>query len=94
MKVPEVAARIREIADEIQAEHPAVAEQLRELADELRRRPAGPRAPVTSTPTTPELQQEIREFAETHPGLSQQTIAEHFNVNHGRVSEAIHGKRE
>ena len=43
---------------------------------------------------TPELAQEIREFAEANPGMSHQAIAEQFNVNHGRVSEAIHGKRE
>jgi hypothetical protein len=42
---------------------------------------------------SPELAQEIREFAEANPGLSQQAIAE-FNVNHGRVSEALHGKRQ
>jgi hypothetical protein len=94
MKIPEIAKRLREIAEAIQPARPAEAAELHELADELRRRPsAAPRAAATSTPMTPELAQEIREYAEANPGLSHQTIAEQFNVNHGRVSEAINGKR-
>jgi hypothetical protein len=95
MKVPEVANRIRKIAEQIELDYPAASAELLELADELRRRPAaGPRAPATSTPMTPELALEIREFAEDNPGMSHQEIAVQFNVNHGRVSEAINGKRE
>ena len=40
-----------------------------------------------------ELAEEIREYAGANPGMSHQTIAEKFGVNHGRVSEAIKGKR-
>jgi hypothetical protein len=94
MKIPEVANRIREIAKQIQGVCPAEAGELLELVDELRRRPsAAPRAPATSTPMTEELAQDIRDFAEDNPGLSHQEIAVEFNVNHGRVSEAISGKR-
>ena len=93
VKIPELANQIREIAEKIKASRPIEADELMQLADELRRRPPGPRAPVESTPMTPELAQEIREYADAHPGMSHQTIAEAFNVNHGRVSEAIHGKR-
>lgn len=93
MKVPEVANRIREIAGKIKTSRPIEADELMQLADELKRRPPGPRAPVESTSMTPELAQEIREYVEAHPGMSHQTIAEKFNVNHGRVSEAIRGKR-
>lgn len=68
--------------------------ELVQLADELKRRsPTLPRAPATSTPMTPELAEEIREFAEANPGTSHQDIAVVFNVNHGRVSEVISGKR-
>lgn len=95
MKVPEVASRLRGIAEEIEGDCPSHAAELKGLADELRRRPpATPRAPSTSTPMTPELADEIREYAEDNPGMSHQAIAEQFNVNHGRVSEAIAGKRE
>lgn len=94
MTIPEIIKRVREIADVIKAHFPAEFGELFELSEELRRRPSGPRAPATSTTMTPELAQEIREFAEANPGMSHQAIAEQFNVNHGRVSEAIHGKRE
>jgi len=93
MRIPEVADRIRGIAEEIKGDHPDISVELMKLADELRRRPPVPRAPATSTQMTPELAEEIREFAEANPGLSHQAIAEKFNVNHGRVSEAIKGKR-
>jgi hypothetical protein len=94
MKIPEVATRMRIISEQIQDNHPEEAAELIELADELKRRsPAGPRAPATSTPMTPELADEIREFARDNPGMSHQDIGVVFNVNHGRVSEAIRGKR-
>jgi hypothetical protein len=93
MRIPEIADRVREIAEQIQGDHPIESGELLELADEMRRRPSGPKAPASSTPMTRELALEIREYAEEHSGLSQQTIAEAFNVNHGRVSEAIKGKR-
>ncbi|WP_257176994.1 MULTISPECIES: hypothetical protein [Bradyrhizobium] len=94
MKVPEVASRLRAIATKLKLSRPSEANELVELADELRRRSSiGTRAAATSTPMTPELAQDIRDYAKANPGLSQQAIAEAFNVNHGRVSEAIRGKR-
>jgi len=93
VKVPEVASRLRAIADKLKLSRPSDANELHELADELRRRSSGPRAAATSTSITPELQQDIRDYAKAHPGLSQQAIAEAFKVNHGRVSEALRGKR-
>jgi hypothetical protein len=85
---------MRQIAEKIGGNYEDESAELFELADELRRRPTRSRAPVSSAPMTPELAQEIREYAETNPDLSHQAIAEKFNVNHGRVSEALHGKRE
>jgi predicted XRE-type DNA-binding protein len=93
MKVPEVAKRMREIAELIRIEHPKESGELFELAGELKRRFSGTRAPATSTKMTPELAEEIREFAEANPGMSHQEIGNVFNVNHGRVSESILGKR-
>lgn len=94
MKIPEVAKRIREISEQISGSFPDEATELAQLADELRRRsPTLPRAPATSTPMTPELAEEIREFSEANPRTSHQDIAVIFNVNHGRVSEVISGKR-
>ena len=42
-----------------------------------------------SATMTPELADEIRGYAVRHPNLSAQRIANHFNVNPGRVSEAL-----
>jgi hypothetical protein len=92
MKIPEIGVRMREIAAQIQSTFPDEAVELTELADELKRR-SGPRAPATSTPMTEALSEEIREYAEANPDMSHQVIAEVFDVNHGRVSEAIRGKR-
>jgi hypothetical protein len=93
MKIPEVAKRMREIGELIQADYQAESAELFELAAELKRRFSGPRAPANSTKMTPELAEEIREYADANPGMSHQDIAVMFNVNHGRVSEAIKGKR-
>jgi hypothetical protein len=93
MRIPEVAQRMREIAGEIQEACPTQSAELLELADELRRRSGEGRAPATSTKMTPELSEEIKEYAKAHPGMSHQQIAEVFGVNIGRVSEAILGKR-
>lgn len=93
VKVPEIAKRLREMANKLKISRPHEADELSQLADELKRRPSGPRAPAISTPMTPELAQEIRDYVKAHPGLPQQSVAEAFNVNHGRVSEALKGKR-
>jgi hypothetical protein len=93
MTIPEIAERMREIAKQIQVHNPTESDELLELSYELGRRPSGARAPITSTPMTPELAQEIRDYADEHPGMSHQAIAEAFGVNHGRVSEALKGKR-
>ena len=93
MKLPDVATRMREIAELIQESHPSESGELFELAAEIKRR-SGARAPASSTKMTPELYEEIKEYAEANPRMSHQEIAVVFNVNHGRVSEAISGKRE
>jgi hypothetical protein len=93
MKLPDVAKRMREIAELIESDYQAESGELFELAAEIKRR-SGPRAPANSTPITPELYEEIREYAEANPGMPHQDIAVMFNVNHGRVSEALKGKRE
>jgi transcription initiation factor IIE alpha subunit len=50
----------------------------------------GRRAAV-SQPLTPKLALEIRKFWMTHPDATQQEIANTFNVNIGRVNEALSG---
>jgi len=43
---------------------------------------------------TPALRQKIKTFAKANPTFSQMQIAEKFNVNSGRVSETLRGKRK
>lgn len=93
MKIPEISKRIKEISYSIESDYSTEAEELRYLAEEMRRRPSTSRAAITSTPMTEELAQEIKEYHDANPGLSHQKIGERFNVNHGRVSEIINGKR-
>lgn len=88
MKIPEIRERLEQIgqAHGIQ--------ELLYLASELSRRPAKKRAPVRSKPMTPELRQQIRDYAFSNPDKAQQQIAELFGVNIGRVSEATRGFRQ
>lgn len=81
--IPEIRARLHEIADETGND------ELHELAEETRRKPAVTHAKASSTPLTAALAQEIRAFQKDNPELHQRAIAEHFNVNPGRVSEAL-----
>jgi hypothetical protein len=88
MRVPEVRCRLIEMADET-----GIAE-LRDLAGHLyRRRPVRKAAPQ-SRPTTPELRAEIRKYAAQHPRATLGRIAQVFDTNPGRVSEALVGKRQ
>jgi hypothetical protein len=81
--IPAIRARMRELADEHGID------ELNDLADALYRKSAVKRAKIKSPPLTPEMAEEIREYAKAHPDLHQQEIANHFGVNHGRVSEAL-----
>ena len=47
------------------------------------------RRPNTSTPMTREIANDIRGYYEFYPDATQQEIANHFNVNIGRVNEIL-----
>lgn len=87
MRLPEVAARLRELADELECE------ELNELADEIGRLTSEPRAPRTSRPMTDTLRDEIRQMKAANPHFSHTEIGRRLNVNPGRVSEILRGKR-
>jgi hypothetical protein len=59
VKLPNVAVRIREIAELIQEDHPDESGELFELAAEIKRR-SSPRAPASSTKMTRELTRKSR----------------------------------
>jgi hypothetical protein len=65
----------------------------RAVAQLWRRRFNGPRG-VVSAPVNADVREQIRQYAEAHPGMLQVEIAKHFNVNAGRVSEALRGWRK
>ncbi|MGL5839923.1 MAG: hypothetical protein ACRCY3_15625 [Sphingorhabdus sp.] len=81
--IPAIRDRIREIADE------SGIEELHDLVDEMYRNSPVRRAMPHSAHLTPELAEEIRIFARKHPKMHQRDIAQKFNVNPGRVSEAM-----
>ena len=87
MRLPEVADRLRVLAKELDCD------ELDALADEIARRPSGQRAPKTSRKMTDEVRQEIIEIHKKNPNLSQAQIGLKVNVNPGRVSETLKGKR-
>jgi len=87
MKLPEVADRLRALAVELKCE------ELNMLAGEIARRPSGQRPPATSTPITEEVREQIRAMKAANPNISQMEIGRRLNVNSGRVSEALKGKR-
>ena len=87
MKIPEIMDELRQLS----AAHGIP--RLAELADHLRRRSPISRAPVKSQPITPALQRAIVAAYRENPARSQLEIARQFNVNPGRVSEALRGFR-
>jgi transcription initiation factor IIE alpha subunit len=50
-----------------------------------------PRRPAASEPMTPEKAKAIRAYYTAYPMTTQQEIANKFNVNIGRVNEALEG---
>jgi hypothetical protein len=87
MRLPEVAVRLRELAIDLGCN------ELNELADEIARRPSGQRAPITSASMSDSLGAQIRVMKMADPDLSYAEIGRRLNVNPGRVSETLRGKR-
>lgn len=83
MRIPEIQNQLRELSQTIAL-----------LAEELSRRPPIKRAPVTSDPVAPELRRAVRRHSRANPKESYASIARRFNINPGRVSEILAGKRK
>lgn len=81
--IPQIRVRMRELADDHGID------ELHDLADDTYRSTPVTRAPRSSAPLTPQLAQKIRNFQAKNPNLHQRDIAHRFNVNPGRVSEAL-----
>lgn len=81
--IPELRNRIREIADEEDID------ELHDIADEMYRNSSVRRARNQSARLTPALAKKIRDYAKKNSKMHQRDIAQKFNVNPGRVSEAM-----
>jgi DNA-directed RNA polymerase specialized sigma subunit len=53
----------------------------------------GRKAPNQSSAVTDDVKRLVRMYAKTFPDITQQQIAQKFNINAGRVSEILTGKR-
>jgi len=80
---PQIRARLRELADEHGLD------ELHDLADDTYRNPPVSRAKRKSAKFTAALAAKIRKYHKKHPRLHQRDIGHKFNVNPGRVSEAL-----
>ena len=87
MNIPKIRERLYELA--VEYEIP----ELWQLADQLYRRSSEKRAKQVSQPMTPQLRRAIVAYKVAHPDVPYSTVANVFNVNPGRVSESLHGKR-
>lgn len=86
--IPEIRARMIAISEQL-AE--PLKSELRQLAYEtIRRSPARRKAPTRHPPLTEETKEQIRLYAFNNPDKHLQDIAEEFDTNSGRVSEALH----
>lgn len=97
MRIPEVRRQLSQAADDLRtgARKPEqIAKLLDFLVTELWRKKSRRKVskPIR-TPLTPEKKIEIRAFARAHKDMDLQEIANHFNVNPGRVSEIVSGHR-
>lgn len=87
MTIPEIRDRLHVLADEHGIE------ELHKLAEATRRRRAVRRAPVKSRPLDPQTAAAVRAYLAAHPNAHQRDVGQMFNLNAGRVSESLRGKR-
>ncbi len=66
--------------------------QIEALMQETYRRTYS-RAPVKSKRITADVRASVRHMAANNPDMTHQDIAEAHNINIGRISEILHGKR-
>jgi hypothetical protein len=67
--------------------------ELAQLADETRRRSARRQARPHRRRITDDLKAQVSAYAAAHPTEALDLIGERFNIDGGRVSEILHGKR-
>lgn len=90
--IPQARKRLRALTKQIGAmasQIEAMAEEAAEIESLMYKKFVKPRAPTQSVPMSPELHAALRAFAHNNPQMSSQQIGDIFQVNPGRVSEAL-----
>lgn len=85
--MPEIRARLHEIARENGLP------ELAQLAEETKRRYHGRKGRTTALKVTPALAARVRAYFKAHPDENNRTIGARFQIDGGRVSEILFGKR-
>lgn len=85
--------KLQDAVSEMVADVQYAFEQLEAAEGRLVRKAPVRKASVQSVKLTPKLAKEIRSYAKKHKILSFAAIAQKFNVNPGRVSEVLNGKK-
>jgi len=94
--IPTARQHLQAIAKRLQVGNitkPEAAREIRSTMQLLVRKPPVRRAPRVKKYVTQRLIREICAYARLHPSMHLQDIATHFDVNIGRVSEILNGKR-
>ena len=95
LTIPEIRDLITELTGEsktLARRQLYIAGRINALMQETYRR-SYTRAPTTSRRITEAVRQSVRVTAANNPDMSHQALAEAHNINIGRVSEILHGKR-
>lgn len=97
MTMDQARALLREARDALRSPAPidraALADQIDLAERRLYRRSAVRKAPVQSSPVTPDIADRIRVMAQRNHRLTQAQIAAELGINQGRVSEVLAGER-
>jgi predicted XRE-type DNA-binding protein len=90
MGIPEARERLLKLAAMLDAEGlTEYADEIDNIVSQMWRKPPATKSKVKSQSKSPALGMAIRAYVAAHPDKSQQEVAHIFDVNHGRVSEAI-----
>lgn len=96
--IPELREALMATADDLEGwrslfRRGEIAAQLRQVAFEMRRRsPSFRKAPTKHKPLTDTEREEITAMKQAYPDMHLSEIAEAFDTNQGRVSEALRGE--
>jgi len=95
LTIPQIRDLIAELTDEgtkLARRQYAINLRINALMQETYRR-SYTRTPVKNRRITADVRASVRAMAAANPDASHQEIAEAHNINPGRVSEILHGKR-